>query len=332
MPKKSAEVTQRKAIELKKDVERLVREKRQDYPWLAKLIADLYTKYDDELVQELRQKRRPALQAAKNVQAISHDYRHALEREKRLSYQIAVYEAAFPFLEEFKELTPDQVLSSLNMVCSENKDYDHSRDWLSKEEYSKLDIVHREQLALDRYCLRNKTNWEAGIEYEQYIGYLCERRNYHTSYTGATKGLEDMGQDLILTKGSNRIIIQCKRWTSDKTIHEKHIFQLYGSVVTTQVLNPSVSVTGVFVTTAKLSSLALDCANTLGIKVFEQISFEDYPRIKCNISKSGELIYHLPFDQQYNNIVIDFAHGEFYAKSVEDAVSAGFRRAFRWHS
>lgn len=40
-------------------------------------------------------------------------------------------------------------------------------------------------------------------------------------------------------------------------------------------------------------------------------------------------IYHLPFDQQYYRTEIK-SPGEFYAWTVEEAVNAGFRRAFKY--
>jgi len=43
-----------------------------------------------------------------------------------------------------------------------------------------------------------------------------------------------------------------------------------------------------------------------------------------------EKIYHLPFDQQYDNTKI-FEKGEFYCRTTEEAERKGFRRAFRWH-
>lgn len=51
--------------------------------------------------------------------------------------------------------------------------------------------------------------------------------------------------------------------------------------------------------------------------------------IKCNIGNNGEKIYHLPFDQQYYRTEIK-SPGEFYAWTVEEAVNAGFRRAFKY--
>ena len=54
-----------------------------------------------------------------------------------------------------------------------------------------------------------------------------------------------------------------------------------------------------------------------------------YPCIKCNISADGTKIYHLPFDQQYDNVKIETHKGEFYCATVKEAEDAGFRRAFR---
>jgi hypothetical protein len=53
--------------------------------------------------------------------------------------------------------------------------------------------------------------------------------------------------------------------------------------------------------------------------------------IKCNINQSSkENIYHLQFDQQYDRTKINQALGEFYATSVVEAESKGFRRALRY--
>lgn len=49
--------------------------------------------------------------------------------------------------------------------------------------------------------------------------------------------------------------------------------------------------------------------------------------IKCNVNQ-GNKIYHLPFDQQYDRTQI-CKPGEFYAYTVKEAVTAGFRRAYR---
>lgn len=80
-----------------------------------------------------------------------------------------------------------------------------------------------------------------------------------------------------------------------------------------------------------LSERAHEFARMLEITVEESVPLDDYPRIKCNIAQSsGDRIYHLPFDQQYDTTVIEPARGELYAASVAEAEELGFRRAWRW--
>jgi hypothetical protein len=50
-------------------------------------------------------------------------------------------------------------------------------------------------------------------------------------------------------------------------------------------------------------------------------------RIKCNISKNGEKIYHLPTDKLYNVTKIDPKKGEMYCVTEEEAIVKGFARS-----
>jgi predicted transcriptional regulator with HTH domain len=61
-----------------------------------------------------------------------------------------------------------------------------------------------------------------------------------------------------------------------------------------------------------LSDTAKEFANALGVRYSENFSLKRYPIVKCNVSSSGMKIYHLPFDQQYDNTKIKEV-GEFYA-------------------
>ena len=72
-------------------------------------------------------------------------------------------------------------------------------------------------------------------------------------------------------------------------------------------------------------------ADKLGIKLIENEDFnKEYPCIKCNINiTTKEKIYHLPFDQQYDNIKIVSSIGEKYVSTVKEAEELGFRRAKR---
>ena len=71
----------------------------------------------------------------------------------------------------------------------------------------------------------------------------------------------------------------------------------------------------------------------LGIRVEEQFPLTEYPRIKCNVARqTGERIYHLPFDQQYDTTVIEPERGERWAETCAEAEQDGFRRAWRWRT
>ena len=304
--------------------EKVLLEQAQTYPWLADLLA----RYQRE-VDTYRESLLPssAWKSAKIVKEIKREKKELKIQYELLHNQLDVYESMFPWLEEFKLLSNQEIVQYASR--SSDKEYNAVRNWLSPDEYAKLTDREKNQLALDRYNKRQKTDWEAGIEYERYIGYLCETKGGTVTYTGARNGLNDLGRDLVVTLDKKIYVIQCKRWSSKKQIHEKHIFQLFGTCILMKV-DKSVPVIPVFVTTTVLSDTAKECAKELNITVFEQIPLHKYPQIKCNINHAtGEKIYHLPFDQQYDTIVIEPGTGEFYAQTAEEAENHGFRRAFK---
>jgi hypothetical protein len=172
---------------------------------------------------------------------------------------------------------------------------------------------------------------EIGRFYERYIGYLYEMDGWDVEFFGAVHGFEDMGRDLICKKGKNIEIVQAKCWSENKTIREKHIFQLFGTVISYDFENkiPEGAAKPVLITTTNLSDIAKFAANRLGI-IVKMIKLDhEYPMIKCNVNK-GEKIYHLPFDQQYDRIKISYNKGEFYVKTATEAEQKGFRRAHKW--
>lgn len=303
---------------------------KEAFPWLAYIYSDIDAKRTEAEAEMLQHKIRPASTAADTVRKVKQEKMQAVHQAKLFEYRAKYYESLFPWLEDYLDLSPQEALDAVGPEREYSSEYDAVKEWLSPYEYESLPNAEKWQLALDHYKNRKKSKWQLGIEYERYIGYSCERHGYKVHYIGATEGLEDMGRDLIAEKGSVRYIIQCKRWSQDKTIHEKHIFQLYGTVVLYNMKSP-VNATGVFVTTTSLSHLARDCAAYLGILVRENIPLQDYPIIKCNVSKTGERIYHLPFDQQYDRTMLNPADGDFYAATIAEAEAAGFRRAFRWY-
>lgn len=306
----------------------------QSQPWLSALYADYLQFSDDDIVDTLKYKKRPAeLTAERANKIINGELREYRIRAKSAEYQLNFYESLFPWLLEFKEIPSADAVSLVSDIDrSENDDGMLIRSgYLSIEEYEQLSVTERNQLALDRYIRSEKSSWQVGIEYERYIGYLCEQEGYSVRYNGAVSGFQDMGRDLILEKGDTVVVVQCKRWAKEKTIHENHVFQLAGSVFEYRHKHPNKTVLGAFVSTVSFSPVAAECGELLGLRLYPNTPFHDYPRIKCNIGKDGEKIYHLPMDQQYDHILID-KPGEFYAATVAEAEAAGFRRAYHWHS
>lgn len=324
----------RQEAEKSKEVERAIRhfikETKQSHPELAMQISDIQYNWDMRVYNRLISKQRPAVKAADEVKQIAGEKRKLLAENKQLQYQLDFLERLFPWIEEFKEVPIDEAVSYA--TGSYNSNVDAVRDWLSPEEYARLENTEKYQLALDRWKNRkNKTDWDVGIEYERYIGYRLECENYKVYYSGAMLGVNDMGRDLIAKKKESTLVIQCKRWSKEKTIHEKHIFQLYGSLAVLAIENPNETYKGVFITTATLSETARRCAEYCNIAFVENCPIGDYPLIKCNASKKGELIYHLPFDQQYDKVVISKNTKSCYAWTTKEAEDKGFRRAYRWH-
>ena len=224
----------------------------------------------------------------------------------------------------------DETISSKFFFFFEPEDNtDRAIQYLNDEEYKNLSPTVRNQRALDNYIKGKKTKWQIGRDYELYIGYLCAQNGYTVHHTGIQLRFEDMGIDLIVfdKKSVNTYLIQCKNWAHESTIHEKHLFQLYGSSVLYKVYNRMFedNIKPVFVTTTKLSKKAQDVADDLDIEV-RYIKMGEFPRIKCNINKQGKKIYHLPFDQQYDRV-----QSQKYVSTVAEAEKEGFKRAFKWN-
>ena len=303
-------------------------------PYMARIMADYETYGIEHLAKELdwgyATKR---MDKVKAIREIRKDAQAIVEKNKESQYQLAYLLKLFPALEDVIEAEYSQLPA---IEVHELSSYDSARDYLTKEEYSALSETDRNQLALDRYKKSHKkSRWQIGRDYELYVGYKYSQKGYDVDYFGSYMGLEDLGRDLIAKKGSETLIIQCKYWSEKKLIHENHISQLYGTMIS-YCIEHQVSidnVKGVLVTNIELSPMARKMASYLEIKYVERYESGDYPCIKCNIGHGefGETtkIYHLPFDQQYDSTKIQNA-GEFFAMTVAEAEAAGFRRAFKW--
>lgn len=321
---------QKKLDEQEDFIHKLLNSNPATAPFFAKQFADYLHLQDLKDVNYLQAKPHPAFTAAEKVREIAAQKRTLQQQCKLQEYQLTLYETIFPWLSDFKEISSEDLQQFAESEIAPESEYSSLKKWLSPQEYRSLSSADRLQLALERYSKRQKSNWQIGIEYERYVGYCYEKKGYRVRYNGATEGLEDMGRDLIISKDKKMYVIQCKRWSVEKTIHEKHIFQLYGTTILQKMEHPDCTVGSLFITTTSLSDLAKSCADYLDITVVENFPLKEYPLIKCNVSKDGDQIYHLPFDQQYDRVIINPSDGDFYASTIAEAESKGFRHAWRW--
>lgn len=312
--------------------ERLLTQKFTGFPWLADAWADYRRLEAEHEALRLVSKRWPAPQAAEKVREAGRRAGEAERRAKAAEYVLAYYERLFPWLTDFRSDDIEELL----VVAPPGDDVedaglDPARKWLTEAEFRRLSTAKKYQLALDRYWTKPKTRWEIGRDYERFVGYEYEGQGFELRYQGIVEGFADLGRDLIATKGDRVEIVQCKYWSRDKTIHEKHVFQLFGTLTAYRLDYPEKTATGVFVTSTELSQRARQFADALEIRVVEDKPLEHYPCIKCNISRrSGEKIYHLPFDQQYDSTIVEAERLECYVSTVAEAERFGFRRAHRW--
>lgn len=333
----------------KEEIQIIAKQKTMGFPWLAGAYADYFAMKDGELEEFLKHKKHPAYTAAEHVKQIKEEKRALLRDSKTARYQIAYLKNLFPWISELiTENEDDEV--PVRIEDDEESGDDEVRYLLTPEEYKSLSSVDRNQLALDRYIeSRNKSRWAIGRDYEMYVGHLYERDGYRVEYKGILDGFEDLGRDIIARKENSTQIIQCKHWAQYKEIHEKHVFQLFGTTMEYWIkffsrdrpasfedLAKSLTeerLRSVFFTSTRLSDKAKEVARALNVEIRESEPLGEFPRIKCNVHTDEfgcvTKIYHLPMDQQYDRTVIGNRSGEFYAFTVKEAEDAGFRRAFK---
>lgn len=332
---------------LQSDIDKIIAEKSKGFPWLANRIAEYYELRDLSVAEYLEKKFRPAQSTADRVRELAKEKR-ILRKEFLIAKNfVNYYENLFPWLTDYVGENLDDLIRQIedSEKTSESEE-DPVFQFVPKAEYNKLSEGERNQIALDRYFASRKHPWEIGRDYERYIGYLYEMEGYDVKYQGIEKGLEDLGRDLICKKNGIVDIIQCKYWAQHKTIHEKHINQLFGTSIKYYIdfianekkksqlsLYPELlkegNIKATFITSTRLSETAMQFAQALGINIKENFGMKKYPVIKCNISANGNKIYHLPFDQQYDNTKIS-KNGECYVMTVNEAERLGFRRAWKW--
>ncbi|MFT6908327.1 MAG: hypothetical protein ACJAS1_005024 [Oleiphilaceae bacterium] len=281
------------------------------HSWMAEMLADLRKEMFDLVALELKTKKHPSFKGSEKVSEMSDQVRMHRREAKINEYNIRVYELLFPWLEDFKEV-PSQVIVTKN----ENYTIDvgcslGNRNAALSDIEKNLPEAKKNQLVLDRYIRSKKSKWEIGILYERYVAYTYVEDGWDVYMQGAIKGFEDMGRDIIAIKGGVTKIIQCKYWSQEKTIRENSIFQLFGTTVSYLIetvgeklkrnnqfdLLVKHKVEPVFHTSTVLSSQANVCADILGVKIVDKEKLQPFPMIKCNLNSDHGKIYHLPVDQ-----------------------------------
>lgn len=313
---------------------------------VAQMAADMETYLYEKDEKYLRYKPHPAYSAADKVKEIRETCKEQLTTYKEIKYKYDFIIDKFPEIKSYVENDFELISIAEYISYSDLKDNrDRSRDYLSDDEWKKLSVSQRNQLALDRYIQkRKKSNWAIGRDYEMSCAYSLRKKGYFVEMHGIEKRLDDLGRDLIAMRFNKTLfetdytkgevfVIQCKCWNKDFPVRENVLMQLYGTTVAYQIENKKILGTGIKVTPVlmipsftNLSDMAISFAEVLGIRILRQ-DFVEFPRIKCNINGNSK-IYHLPFDQQYDTAQIKNI-GEFYAFTVAEAESKGFRRAMR---
>lgn len=298
--------------------------------FMAKVDSAIY----NEAASTLRYKQNPAYTTADKI-----EYEFKQEYIKwRILYEelYAKYQFLCETFPDLKLYIDDEKsllkLEELNSISDLQDSTDRGANYLTKEEWLQLTQTQRNQLALDRYIKSGKDNVTIGLEYEMCVDYYLRAGGFSTIPHGVLYGLNDLGRDLIAWKEkdgqlcSDIYIIQCKLRSQGTTIHENVICQVYGTAIEYELENPNAQVVPTICTNVPLSETAQKFATKLHIFCLF-VPMQEFPRIKCNIN-NGEKIYHLPFDQQYWHTQIK-NNGEFYAWTIEEAESRGFRRAMR---
>ena len=295
-------------------------------PWLSAMMAD-YLTYDMEMEAMRARALIPSPESTLKVNTIREIRKDAEERiaqAKAAIYQLEYIKKIYPQLEEIIGTDYNDLDFSSKMP-----EIDVPRQLLTKEEWDSLDEKGRNQLALERFCaLRKCNNYQAGRDYLSGVVYEFEKRGCKAELIG-----NQLDNTIIAHLDGNTIVAQCKYCADDKPVHENYIASLNNAHVAYCIenkINPA-DIMAVFVTNGRLSEKAREMADVMGVKLIENHEYTEFPRIKCvidiNEKKYG---YHLPFDYWYDDVKLE-NEGEFYAFTVAEAESKGFRRAYKWH-
>jgi hypothetical protein len=318
--------------EIMENLNLLLKDKKEGYKWLAGMMADFMTIAEYQYQKSLEWSYNTSKnERAFTIKELRQEKKELIKENKILHYEIDYLKSLMPDAYNIEDIQQEHTIGENYRTA------DWIYNYLPKDEYDKLSDTEKNKRALEYYFKREKSKWEIGRDFEMYIGYLYEKSGCHVTYYGIEKKLHDLGRDLIVENGEVVKIVQCKYWSKEKTIHEKHIMQLFGTTMKYRIdhRGEKRKIEAVFVTHTTVSNTAREFAQALEVSLRENVELGDYPIIKCNVGKDEygikTKIYHLPMDQQYDNTTINTKIGDFLASTIEEAEAAGFRRAYRWY-
>ena len=304
------------------EAQQKAKEKKDEYEKKYSDLENLYKFKERKLNQEFNKKNIHLLERSYKLDELREKYKKNAQEEarievKQLKAEIKSLKRHIKYLTQFYPIIEDE-------ADTDDIEIEYESEYLTKEEYLELSDTERNELAYERYKKRKKSKWEIGRDFEMYIGYMARTSGYKVEYSGIENKLKDLGRDLIVSNENEEFIVQCKYWSKNKVIHEKHLCQIYGTTIMYNIQNNKNAIPA-FISHCALSETAKDFAEKLNIYVLENIQLKDFPAIKCNLK---DKIYHLPFDQQYDTFKDKNCY---YAWTIEEAESKGCRRAYKWH-
>lgn len=165
---------------------------------------------------------------------------------------------------------------------------------------------------------------EVGRMYERYIGYLKEQEGYSVEYHGINLRFKDNGIDLICKKGNEVLLVQCKRLSHTKEVHEDVLNKLRGSLEVYKAKTSNNNVKAEVCSSAQFGEDAIDAAKIHNITI-SVIPFDaSYPSFKCNIYKGVKHFFPI-YHPIYDKISINPELSECYCKTAQEAYEKGFQ-------
>ena len=127
-------------------------------PYMSRLVADIMTLDLDRIALSLtwgnNQERKKKVAS---INALKKEKKEEIEKIKGAEYQLAYLLELYPALQD----VIDAEFKELEISYEEISESDPARHYIEKEDWDKLTVTERNQLALDRYVeSRRKSKWQ----------------------------------------------------------------------------------------------------------------------------------------------------------------------------